>query len=118
MLGLCVKVVLYTKQDPLFYLKKCSICRFYSCSDEKSLDLFTIFGNIFRQQNYMSFNPLLEDKILNWSKLKDIADDILKCIKMKNESAIKGRKYCEKRRNCLLQAISPFLTIFSTAITL
>ena len=23
-------------------------------------------------------------------------------------------KHCEKRRNCLLQAISPFLTIFST----
>ena len=24
------------------------------------------------------------------------------------------RKHCEKRRNCLLQAISPFLTLFST----
>ena len=24
------------------------------------------------------------------------------------------RKHCEKRRNCLLQAISPFLTMFST----
>ena len=29
-----------------------------------------------------------------------------------------GRKHCEKRRNCLLQAISPFLTMFSTAIYL
>ena len=29
---------------------------------------------------------------------------------------IKGRKQCEKRRNCLLQAISPFLTMFSTAV--
>ena len=27
-----------------------------------------------------------------------------------------GRKHCEKRRNCLLQALSPFLAIFSTAI--
>ena len=26
-----------------------------------------------------------------------------------------GYKHCEKRRNCLLQAISPFLTLFSTA---
>ena len=26
------------------------------------------------------------------------------------------RKHCEKRKNCLLQAISPFPTIFSTAI--
>ena len=33
-------------------------------------------------------------------------------------SAIEGRKHCEKRRNCLLQAISPFLTMFSTAIYL
>ena len=27
------------------------------------------------------FNPLPDDKILDWSKLKQIADDILKCIK-------------------------------------
>ena len=27
-----------------------------------------------------SFNPLPDDKILDWSKLKHIADDILKCI--------------------------------------
>ena len=33
-------------------------------------------------------------------------------------SAIKGRKHCDKRRKCLLQAISPFLTMFSTAIYL
>ena len=26
------------------------------------------------------FNPLPENKILDWSKLKQIADDILKCI--------------------------------------
>ena len=30
-------------------------------------------------------------------------------------SAIQGRKHCEKRRNCLLQAISPFLAMFSIA---
>ena len=28
---------------------------------------------------------------------------------------IYGRKHCEKRINCFLQAISPFLTMFSTA---
>ena len=32
-------------------------------------------------------------------------------------NTIQGRKHCEKRRNCLLQAISPFLTMFSTAIS-
>ena len=26
------------------------------------------------------FNPLPDDKILDWTKLKQIADDILKCI--------------------------------------
>ena len=26
------------------------------------------------------FNPLLDEKFLDWSKLKEIADDILKCI--------------------------------------
>ena len=30
---------------------------------------------------FFSFvNPLPDDKILDWSKLKQIADDILKCI--------------------------------------
>ena len=28
----------------------------------------------------------------------------------------KGRKHCEERQNCLLQAISTFLIMFSTAI--
>ena len=42
-------------------------------------------------------------------KLKQIA------FKMENKYHM-GRKHCEKRRNCLLQAISPFLTMFSTAI--
>ena len=28
----------------------------------------------------MTFNPLPDEKILDWSKFKEIADDILKCI--------------------------------------
>ena len=28
----------------------------------------------------MYFNPLPDEKVLDWSKLKEIADDILKCI--------------------------------------
>ena len=34
------------------------------------------------------FNSLPDDKSLDWSKLKQIADDILKCIKKKKKSAI------------------------------
>ena len=36
--------------------------------------------------------------------------------KMENKyQCIKGKKHFEKKRNCLLQAISLFLTMFSTA---
>ena len=31
------------------------------------------------------FNPVPDNKILDWSKLKQIADDISKCLKMKNK---------------------------------
>ena len=34
-------------------------------------------------QCFLSFNPLPDEKILHWSKLKEIADDILKCIESK-----------------------------------
>ena len=47
-------------------------------------------------KNYL--NPLPDDKILDWSKLKQIADDILKCIKKKKKkkmSTIYSRKHCE-----------------------
>ena len=33
-----------------------------------------------RKKKKSTFNPLPDDKILDWSKLKQIADDILKCI--------------------------------------
>ena len=29
---------------------------------------------------FVPFNPLPDDKILDWPRLKQIADDILKCI--------------------------------------
>ena len=31
-------------------------------------------------EDYCDINPLPDDKILDWSKFKQIADDILKCI--------------------------------------
>ena len=68
--------------------------------------------------SHRCLNPLPDDKILDWSKVKQIADDILTCIQNEKISAIYGRKHCEKRRKCLLQVISPFLTMFSTAIDL
>ena len=44
----------------------------------------------------------------------DITEIMLKTV----FNYIQLRKHCEKRRNCLLQAISSFLTMFSTAIYL
>ena len=35
-------------------------------------DILPTFGSVF-------FNPLPDDKILDWSKSKQIEDDILKC---------------------------------------
>ena len=53
----------------------------------------------YRFQIFMSrINPLPDDKILEMSKLKQIADDILKCIENKKISTIEGRKHCEKRK--------------------
>ena len=39
-------------------------------------------------------------------------------LKNKCHNKLYGRKHCDKRRNCLLQAISPFFTMFSTTIYL
>ena len=33
-----------------------------------------------RKKPFENINPLPDDKILDWSKLKQIADEILKCI--------------------------------------
>ena len=42
---------------------------------------FTLFHNVFYAICILRFfNPLPDDKILDWSKFKLIADDILKCI--------------------------------------
>ena len=44
--------------------------------DKPSIDSLNSVG----KTSSLSINPLPEDKILVWSKLKEIADDILKCI--------------------------------------
>ena len=82
-------------------------------------------------------NPLPGDKVLDWSKLKQIADDILTHYQTTNFRLFQServcrrqfqiwrkwkkviqtyRKHCGKRRNCSLRAISPFSTVFSTGL--
>ena len=64
------------------------------------------------------FNPLPVDKIFRLVQIETKCRQQFKCIQNEKENALWDRKHFEKRRNCLLQAISPFLTIFSTAIYL
>ena len=68
--------------------------------------------------NLYILNPLPDDKILDWSKIETSCRKHFKVHLELKISAIYGRKHCEKRRNCLLQAISPFIRMFSTAIYL
>ena len=65
--------------------------------------------------NWLSFNPLPDDKFLtlpNWKSLHTTISNLTKMAK-----AIQmGRKHCGKRRNCLLRAFSPFPTVFSKGL--
>ena len=65
-----------------------------------------------------AFNSLPDNKILDWSKLKKNCRRHFEVYLKWKISTIQGRKHFEIRRNCLLQAIIPFLTMFSTAIYL
>ena len=60
-------------------------------------------------------NPLPDDKILDWSKLKQIADDILKCISVpyRVENIVrKGEIACNKQYLLFSQCF-PQLYIYS-----
>ena len=46
------------------------------------------------------------------SKLKEFADKNFKICCKWQKALQTGKKHCGKRRNCLLQAISPFPTVF------
>ena len=66
--------------------------------------------------NVMACLPITRRQILDSSKLKGFADDNFK-FEVKLQKVIQtGRKHCGKRRNCLLQAIYPFPTLFSKGL--
>ena len=58
----------------------------------------------------------LFQQILDPSKLTEFADDNFKFDENGRKFIQMGRKHCGKRRNCLLRAISSFLTVFSKAL--
>ena len=72
-----IKLLLTTKALVTF----CSL--YFSLIKQQNFRLLQT-GNIYRQQ----IKPLPDDKILDWSKMKQIADDILKCIQNENKCHI------------------------------
>ena len=58
-------------------------------------------------------NSLLNDKFLDWSKLKAIADDKINLNKKIKTCFQKGRKHCGISKKCWLTAFSPIPTMFS-----
>ena len=57
--------------------------------------------------------PLPDDKILDWSKLKQIADNKINLNKKIKTCFWKVRKHCGKRRKSYLPAFSLFPTMLS-----
>ena len=62
-----------------------------------------------------STKSLLNDKVLDKSKLKAFADDKINVIK-KLKFLLESRKHCGRRRKCWLPAFSPLSTMFSKAL--
>ena len=64
-------------------------------------------------------NPLPDDKILDWSKLKQIADDILNCIYNGKEVPYRVKNIVRKGENaCYKQKISFSHIVFHSYISL
>ena len=61
----------------------------------------------------MSFNPLPDDKILDWSKLKAFADNKIGVTFKQKFSLGCVENIVGKRRKCWLPAFSPCPTMFS-----
>ena len=81
------------------------------------LDKYKIYAvQIFFYKNFSighNFLILLSNnKILDWSKLKALADDKINVSEKLKFCVGKGRKHCGKRRKCWLPAFSPFPTMF------
>ena len=88
---------------------------------KKKFNYFSHTANAFsldKAKVLLSINPLPDDKNFRLVQIEKNSRQHYKMHLKCKISNILGRKQCEKRRNCLLQAISPFLTMFSTAIYL
>ena len=76
--------------------------------------LFHRFSTIFIKIAIFRNFDFPNEHVLDLSKLKEFADDNLKFDQNGRKlSKRKKKKLCRKSRNCLMQAMSPFPTVFS-----
>ena len=61
----------------------------------------------------MEVSPFPKRQILDYSKLKELADDNFEFDENGRTFSKRVKKHGGKRRNCSLRAISPFPTVFS-----
>ena len=76
MSGLCGKELKVTQSKE----KKCSTSKATSFTCILGLVVYLCCFVIFYWKGFFGCNSLPDDKILDWSKFKQIADDISKCI--------------------------------------
>ena len=63
-------------------------------------------------------NPLPDDKILDWSKLKQIADDILKCIQYEKQVPYRVENIVRKEKLLVTSNFSFSHNVFHSYISL
>ena len=71
------------------------------------------YRDVLLRFNWLTSLP--NNKFVDYSRLKGFADEKINVTKKLN-CVQKGRKHCEKRTKCWLQAFSPFPTMFSRGI--
>ena len=83
-----------------------SVCRKH-CKHDSSIEIWKLFDDTLTHYQMTNFRLFQTERVCRqqfqiWRKWKKLIQT--------------GRKHCGKRRNCLLRAIFPFLTVFSKGL--
>ena len=82
-----------------------------SVTIKRILKINNSWPELFNFQNSFNFFP--KPQVLDYPKGTHFAGDNFKFDESNGNVSKKSRKHCWKRRNCSLQAIFPFPTVFS-----
>ena len=99
----------------------CSLDSFEVQGDPKKMRpmnmlIKTNFSGYSNQTSHILSQPITRRQILDSSKPNKFADDNFKFDENGKKLSKRVKKHCGKRRNCLLQAISPFPKVFSKGL--